>query len=879
MRYSITLLLICVFSKLVALDGNHSAMMVIDQFGYKEFSQKICIIGSPQSGYDYTIPAASYTPGGTLQLKNSVSNVVVFSGLATLWNGGNTHNHSGNKVWHFDFSAFTTQGSYYVYDPTNNTRSYPFTIHNQVYDTLFIKAQRFYYHQRCGIAKLATFAGSDYADMACHLGSNQDLNCRAAWDVNNVALEKDMSGGWHDAGDYNKYVTYASRALEYLLTAYEQNPAVFGDNNNIPESGNGVPDIIDEIKWELDWLLKMQETAVGSNQGAVYYKTSVQCFVNTNSPPSSDVNVRVYGGISQSATRCFAKTMAHANLVIKKIPNANAYANALINTYAPNLLSKAEMAWSWLNTNPSPSLYNNLGFGPGNGTCGPGATATAIDEDYDASWQAPAYYMQITERVLAAVYLYAATANTTYKTFFDANYANTHPILWYFWTPHEQRTQDALLYYTSLPVAESPPGVIPTPAVVNDIKNVASSGVYSNLGSPYSFTNLYNGGSGNPIPNNPYFAYLQPADYTFNSNEPMCNFGNLYAGMKFHNTNPANNTQYEMYATHFAHYIHGANPTNWAWVSNANSLGAENSLPEVYHGWFKQGSIWDWDTNDDMVGDQTPYKGPPPMFIPTGVCKDLVNGNVSDGVPNTFPLYLQNGGNDPVMKKFRLFNNTNYISSFKMNEVGLYVQGAYIRLISNMVSLNTPLILLPIKLSEFTASQYNLNSIILNWKTLSEQNCKQFNVQKSINSTTFNTIHTIYSKAINGDSKIALNYQCIDSHPVSGHNYYRLEQVDLDHQVTYSHVIDYIWKEMTSIKIVPNPTNNKIHIQMNSNQTENLSIQLSDLTGNLLIDKSISLSVGENKYIYDISTLASGVYLLNILENNQMVFSDKVVKQ
>ena len=92
-------------------------------------------------------------------------------------------------------------------------------------------------------------------------------------------------------------------------------------------------------------------------------------------------------------------------------------------------------------------------------------------------------------------------------------------------------------------------------------------------------------------------------------------------------------------------------------------------------------------------------------------------------------------------------------------------------------------------------------------------------------------------------------------------------------------MIDYIWKEMTSIKIVPNPTNNKIHIQMNANQTENLSIQLSDLTGNLLIDKSISLSVGENKYIFDISTLASGVYLLNILENNQMVFSDKVVKQ
>nr|MBP6315233.1 glycoside hydrolase family 9 protein [Chitinophagaceae bacterium] len=861
-----------------ALDGNHTPLMMVDQFGYKEISKKICIIGSPQSGYDFTIPASGYIPGATLQLKNSTDNTVVFSGAPTVWNAGGTHNHSGNKIWHFDFSAFTSPGNYYVYDPSNNTRTYPFTIHNQVYDTLFIKAQRFYYHQRCGIAKTAGNAGANYADAICHNGANQDAHCRAAWDVNNPALEKDMSGGWHDAGDYNKYVTYASRALEYLLTAYEQNPLVFGDNNNIPESGNGVPDIIDEIKWELDWLLKMQENAAGANQGAVYYKTSVQCFENTASPPSADANVRVYGGISQSATRCFAKTMAHACLVMKKIPNANAYANTLITSYAANLLSKAELAWTWLLANPSPSLYNNLGFGAGNGTCNGGTTATAIDEDYDASFQAPAFYMQITERVLASVYLYAATNTLAYKSYFDANYANTHPILWSFWTPHEQRTQDALLYYTSLPVAESPAGVSPTPAVVADIKSSAILGAYTNTGSPYSFANLYNGASGNPIPNNPYFAYLQAADYTFNSNEPMCNFGNLYFGMKNHNTDPSHNTQYENNAPHFLHYIHGVNPTNWAFVSNASSLGAENSLGEIYHGWFKHGSIWDWDTNDDMIADQVPYKGPPPMFVPTGVCKDLLNGNGGEGVPASFPLHLQSGGNDPIMKKYRLFNNSNYLSSFKMNEVGLYVQGAYIRLLSNQVSNNTPVISLPISSLGLTASSNNDREVSLNWTTFSELNCKEFWIQKSSNGSDYLTLQVVSSKANHGNSEQDLHYAVKDTNPFSGHNYYRLQQFDLDGNSHFSNVVDYIWKNQIQVSIYPNPVSDLLEIIIQELPIGNITIQITDMSGNEVFQNTIVSHQSQQHQTISLKHLATGLYTLQVLSNQKIVYNAAIKK-
>ena len=99
----------------------------------------------------------------------------------------------------------------------------------------------------------------------------------------------DLTGGWHDAGDYNKYVWGdTGGALLFLLRAYERNPAAFGDDTGIPESGNGVPDVLDEVKWELDWLLKMQLP-----DGSVLSRTHVAGFAS-DSPPSADANLRFY---------------------------------------------------------------------------------------------------------------------------------------------------------------------------------------------------------------------------------------------------------------------------------------------------------------------------------------------------------------------------------------------------------------------------------------------------------------------------------------------------------------------------------------------------------------------------------------------------------
>jgi len=82
---------------------------------------------------------------------------------------------------------------------------------------------------------------------------------------------QDVSHGWYDAGDYGKYTPFAAGVIVDLLNAYRVFPAAFPDKHlNIPESGNGKPDVLDEVKWELDWLLKMQDPVSGGFYHLVY---------------------------------------------------------------------------------------------------------------------------------------------------------------------------------------------------------------------------------------------------------------------------------------------------------------------------------------------------------------------------------------------------------------------------------------------------------------------------------------------------------------------------------------------------------------------------------------------------------------------------------
>jgi len=210
----------------------------IDQFGYLPNSPKVAVLSNPQQGFNN---AESYSPGNTLEVRKSSDHQAIFNGTPASWNDGQTHNQSGDQGWWFDFSSLSTPGDYYIFDPVNNLKSYDFKIEENVYSEVLKAAGHMFYYNRCNTPKVQPYAESNWTDGSSFDGPLQDTNCRYVYDSLNAALEKDLSGGWFDAGDYNKYVTFANSAVHDLLSAFEENPDAFGDDWNIPESSMVFP--------------------------------------------------------------------------------------------------------------------------------------------------------------------------------------------------------------------------------------------------------------------------------------------------------------------------------------------------------------------------------------------------------------------------------------------------------------------------------------------------------------------------------------------------------------------------------------------------------------------------------------------------------------
>jgi endoglucanase len=602
-----------------------------DQFGYAPSQQKIAVISDPQTGYNASL---SFTPGTTYEVRDWNTDAVVYTGAITAWNSGNTQAQSGDKAWWFDFSSVTATGSYYVFDAVNNVGSYRFEIGVCVYNQALAQALRMFYYQRCGTAKAGPYAQTGWTDAVCHAGTQQDLDCRL-YNNTNVSTSKDLSGGWHDAGDYNKYVNFAFSALTDLLLAYGQNPGVWTDNLNIPESGNGLPDILDEAKYELDWLLKMQNT-----DGSVLSIVGVTNF-GGGSPPSSDNNVRRYGPATTAASFCASALFALGAIQFNSVGQT---------AYASTLQAAAISAYTWAAANPGITFYNAGVIGAGE--------------------QEPGAYEVFSRQFAAAVYLYALTGTTSYRNYVDANYTNVHLLMWSYAYPFEQPQQDALLYYASLSGA--------TASVANAIRN--------------TYTNSMSSGNADNLPNflnqtDAYRAWMADNNYTWNSNQTKSAQGNMFLNMNVYNLNTANAANYRNAASGFVHYFHGVNPNSKIYLSNMGPDGGENSVTCFYHGWFEDGSaLW------DEVGVST--YGPPPGFIPGGPNPNYALDACcpsSCGSPQNNALCTTNVTpplNQPIQKSYKDFNNGWPINSWTISEAGIYTNAAYVRMLSKFAGTN-----------------------------------------------------------------------------------------------------------------------------------------------------------------------------------------------
>lgn len=296
-----------------------SEFIHVDQFGYTPEMTKVAVLSNPQVGYNSGL---SYQAPSTIELRDASTNTVVLTLKPQVWNGGATHDQSGDQGWWVDFTALTTVGDYYLQDTVNNERSATFKVSEMVYEDVMRAAGRMFYYNRCGLEKTESYA-EGWSDGA---NFGQDSQVRYIYDQGNASLEKDLSGGWFDAGDYNKYVTFASGALNDLLSAYEENPQAFSDAWNIPESGNEIPDLLDEIKWELDFLLKMNQP-----DGSTILKMGSRNYSeNTASPPSANTDTRYYRPTCASASIAAAGMFAHAAKVFQNINGFESYASLLL---------------------------------------------------------------------------------------------------------------------------------------------------------------------------------------------------------------------------------------------------------------------------------------------------------------------------------------------------------------------------------------------------------------------------------------------------------------------------------------------------------------------------------------------------------------------
>ena len=680
----LTSLLLFTCGVLLALPpATTSKHIKIDQFGYLPNSKKMAVIADPQTGYN---AAESFNPGTGInqyQVRRWADDVIVFTGTLSAWNGGATHLQSGDRGWWFDFTIVTAPGSYYIFDVAQNLGSYRFEIGNNVYANLLKQASRMFFYQRVNFPKQAPYTDARWADAASFESATQDRSARSRWDKANAATARDVHGGWFDAGDYNKYITFAMSPMCNLLETYRMHPAYFTDDYNIPESGNGIPDILDEVKWEMDFFKRMQD-ATGTN--GLFIKVGADNY-NAGSPPSTDNNPRYYVPECTSSTLTGCAVFALGSTVYKSLGNPT------MTTYGNDLLTRAINAW-----NRAKSTTNNFNV-----------FETSCDDQNIVAGDADQGIDDQQELVVsAAAYLFEATGLNEYKNCFDTMYTKARPYSYYWWGPYFPSVQRALLRYTTLPGA--------TTAVISNIRTVKAgqNGVLS-IDDYNNNTDLYR-------------SSMPDAQYHWNSHEVKSNAGIDNLDFVTFNINPGQHSLYKDVAESYLHWFHGINPMGKVMLTNMYAYGGDSCVNEFYHSWFGNGTIWD--------NVFTSTNGPAPGYLIGGPNKDF-------SIPGISPP----GGQPPQKSYREWntgWNGTANENSWEITEAGIYTQAAYISLLVRVMA-NSGGTVLPLHVLSLSASRNN-KQVLINWETEGGES-KKFDAQRSKDGISFFTISSIQAEA------------------------------------------------------------------------------------------------------------------------------------
>ena len=307
-----------------------------------EFPIKVDQVGYPLSGPKLALVS---TPTADFEVRRTSDNTAVFKGKLTQ---AKTDENTGDRVRAADFSALQIAGRYYVEIPGVG-RSWNFDIGSDVFDSAYSLAMLGFYGQRCGTAVDLGPEFPGYSHPACHQHGEFDP-------TSGTSGVRDNIGGWHDAGDYGRYMVNSGIATGTLLWTWE----IYGEkikkiSLHIPESGNGTPDILNEARWNIEWMLKMQDT-----DGGAWHKQSSRNFPGFIAPEDDKLPSEVIG----TGSAPYKSSCATADLAVVGAIAARDY-QPYDAKFAAQAQDAARRAWAWTEKYPNVTFQNPPGINTG----------------------------------------------------------------------------------------------------------------------------------------------------------------------------------------------------------------------------------------------------------------------------------------------------------------------------------------------------------------------------------------------------------------------------------------------------------------------------------------------------------------------------------
>lgn len=616
-----------------------SALRVwVDQIGYRATGRKLLIVGSSAA-----VPESPNLELVDLKTGNTVWKLSDHADAYKIWNGNKKDGESGDYVAQLDLSAFQTPGRYYVKITNGETveRSYLFNIADHVYlDAGRASWKSFYFQRSCG-EKPEKYAGP-WNDTAQYMGENQSPGARlykwggARW-FEPVGKEvadptpRNVCGGWWDAGNFDLYIGNTTNCHIRMLLGVQLTGKTPDDDLNIPESGNGIPDILDETRVGTEFFMRMADDT-GSTFGRLYQQP--EC------PPSKSKTPCMLTAQSSGATMNRAANLAYAAVVWNEF--------GVDREYAKKCLDESLKSWKLLEEKPHPWPVQELTI-----TMKPGMKIRLEDKDAKIEDLKPDMALVIKPEPDPAkardINAYPAKSNPfglnafvvstdpaagkiVFKKmaytgeWFTADFTRTRLLAaaCYFRLTGDQNWND---------IMKEPWGKFDGGSF--ECQAAAWVYVHTNGADPElakkmkdAITGAADGIAKSSGPNRAYGAGL--SGYGWGSNQAIGSLGQTCTVAAELTDDPAAKQKYIDAAEEFIHYLHGRNPLGWCYATNMRPFGAEHATCIMFHSWFGNPGHQGKNAFGYKYIDEGPDKlGPPPAYIVGGANGGMRNYNNS----------------------------------------------------------------------------------------------------------------------------------------------------------------------------------------------------------------------------------------------------------